>query len=321
MIERYIFAVTKELPEDIRQETTTDLRKRISSQLKKKSSQLSEDEKIREVLLELGPPKILANRYRGKERYLIGPRYFERYLYVLKIVALSIFIGLTVVHGFSVLFSVESLIEVLGGYIGTLFAALLQGVALVTGIFALLEYNDVTLSEKTKNKAWDPSQLPAIPKKKAIISRGESVVTILFLTLVLTLLFFSPEAVGIYYTIGETMKFIPLFNLPALPLFRSLIFVSFIIEIMIEVVKILKGRWTRNLAVLVTVLNVLSMGLIIYALINTNIWNEELISKINSLSLNSFNELLNFILLGMLVVTITESATALYKGFKYGEGH
>lgn len=319
MIERYIYAVTKELPKNKRQEATTELRRTISNRLKKKSNQLTEDEKKREVLIELGRPKILANQYRGKERYLIGPRYFERYLFILRVVLLSIVFGLSIAHGVSVFFTVNSLSEVIGGYIGSLLSALLQGIAWVTGIFALLEYNDVTLSRKAKDEPWDPSELPPIPKKKARISRGESVLSIIFITILLTLLFFSPEAIGIYYYIGETIEFIPLFNLREFFLFRSLIFVSFTIELLLEVIKILKARWTRNLAIIVTVFNILSAAIVIFALSNSIIWNPEIISKIERYLTIPFEHILSFIATGIVVVTLIESAFALYRGFKYGE--
>ncbi len=54
------------------------------------------------MLTDLGDPKKFANQYRDKERYLIGPKYFEKYVMVMKIVMLSIFIGLSLVHGFSI---------------------------------------------------------------------------------------------------------------------------------------------------------------------------------------------------------------------------
>ncbi len=319
MIERYIYAVTKELPKKQREETTTQLRREISKRIKTMSNEISQEKKIRQALIDLGPPKALANHYRGKERYLIGPRYFERYLIVLRIVLIAIFAGLSIAHGFSVFFSVNTLGEVLGSYIGSLVPALLQGAAWVTGIFALLEYNDVTLSRHTKEEPWDPSRLPPIPKEKARISRGESIFSIVFTTVFLTLLFFSPETIGIYYFIGETMEFIPLFNLEELTVFRSFVFGAFTFEILIEVIKILKGRWTRNLSIIVTVLNILSAGLIIYAFMNPMIWNKEIVLRSERFLAVPFEQLVSFVIIGILLVTFIDSVSALYRGFKYGE--
>lgn len=39
-----------------------------------------------------------------------------------------------------------------GGYIGSLLSALLQGAAWVTGVFALLEYNEISLDHEEKEE-------------------------------------------------------------------------------------------------------------------------------------------------------------------------
>lgn len=319
MIERYIYAITKELPKDMRMETNAELRRMIAQRIRQMGSHLSEEEKIIQALIELGPPKVLANQFRGKERYLIGPEYFERYLFVLKIVWLSVFIGLTLVHGFSVLFSLNRVMDVIGGYIGSLLSALLQGTAWVTGIFALLEFNNVSLDTPLDEKPWHPSELPPVPKEKARISRGEAIFTIVFSTFFLTLFFFAPESIGIYYFMGDAVEFIPLFNLEALPLFRLFVFIAFTLNILIECIKILNGRWTRNLSIIITGLNILSTSVVIYAILKPNVWNAEMMSRFENLLSFPFEQLLSAIVLGIVIVTMIDSVSALYKGFKYGE--
>ena len=318
MIERYIYAVTKELPKDMRKEIRNELRKLISERMRRLDNTLSEEEKIIKVLTNLGDPKKLANQYRDKERYLIGPKYFEKYVMVMKIVMLSIFIGLSLVHGFSILFEVNSVLEVLGGYIGSLLSALLQGAAWVTGVFALLEYNEVSLDNEEKEESWHPNQLPELPNEKARISREESIFSIVFSTIFLTLFFFSPEAIGIYYFIGENMDFIPLFNLQALAIFRILIFIVFTFNILIELLKIIQGRWSRNLAIIVTVLNILSALILIYALSNAAIWNEEITKRFEEFLTIPFDRLIIFTIIIIIITTVAESASALYKGIRYG---
>src|SRR5690625_7381266 len=120
MIERYIYAVTKELPKDNRKEISNELRRLISERMRRLDNTLSEEEKMMKVLTDLGDPKKLANQYRNKERNQIGPEYFEIYIMVMKIVMLSIFLGLTLVHWFSILFTVNTYLDMIGGYIGSL---------------------------------------------------------------------------------------------------------------------------------------------------------------------------------------------------------
>ena len=279
---------------------------------------LSEEEKMMKVLTDLGDPKKLANQYRNKERYLIGPKYFEKYIMVMKIVMLSIFFGLSLVHGFSILFEVNSVLDMLGGYIGSLLSALMQGAAWVTGVFALLEYNEISLEHEEKEEPWNPNQLRAVPNEKARISRGESIFSIVFSTNFLTLFFFSPGAIGIYYFIGDNMNFIPLFNLQALAVFQILIFIVFTFDILIEMLKIIQGRWSRNLAIIVTALNILSALILIYALSNVAIWNEEITVRFEEFLTIPFDRLILFTIITIVMTTIVESVSALYKGIRYG---
>ena len=96
-------------------------------------------------------------------------------------------------------------------YVGSLFSAVLQGAAWVTGIFALLEYKDVSLDSDGENEQWDPRTLPEIPARKALIPRGESVFAIIATTVFLPLFFFFADKIGIYYKVGNDIEFLPVF--------------------------------------------------------------------------------------------------------------
>lgn len=318
MIDRYIHAVTRELPEKLRKEIGSELKALIDDMMDGMDNALSEEEKIDKVLRELGNPRELANRYRGKERYLIGPNYFDNYLFVMKIVVLAILIGISIASGVGAIFSIESIAEMVGGYISTLFFAVLQGAAWVTGIFALLEYKQISVETGMEQRIWEPSQLPELPEKKALISRGEAVFSIIITTIFLPLFFFSPDIIGIYYKVGSESIYIQLFNIEGLAPFRVIIFIVFTINILIELIKIIKGRWTIKIAIITTVLSVISAVLFIYTISNMNIWNSEIVKKFEQYIPISFERMILFITAVIIIVTIGESVSALYKGSKYG---
>ena len=278
----------------------------------------SEEEKIDKVLRELGNPKELANRYREKERYLIGPNYFDKYIFVMKIVVLSIFVGISIASGLGVVFSIESIAEMIGSYISTLFSAILQGAAWVTGIFALLEYNEISVDTGMEQGIWEPSQLPMLPEKKALISRGESVFSIIIITIFLQLFFFLPEIIGIYFKAGSELSFIQLFNLDEITVFKVIVFVIFTINILIELIKIIKGRWTIKVAIITSVLSVISAALFIYTISNMNILNSDIVQKIEQYTPISFEKMILLTIAVIIIVTIGESISSLYKGIKYG---
>lgn len=320
-MDRYIYAVTKELPKKSRNDVAGELRVLIEDKIGEMDDALSEEEKMDRVLRQLGNPKELANTYRGRERYLIGPKYYDKYLFVIKVVVLSIFIGVSVATGAAVLFSSGSdatITGMIGSYITSLFSAILQGAAWVTGIFALFEYNEIPFETGMEEELWEPSQLPELPEKKALISRGESIFSIMVATIVLTIFFFLPEIVGIYFTEGSEWNFIPLFNLEALASFKIIIFLVFALNILIELIKIIKGRWTLKIALITTVLNVISSALFISVINNMTIWNSEMVQQFEQYLPISFERVIFVIIAVIIIVTIGESVSSLYKGITYG---
>lgn len=318
MIDRYIYAVTKELPEKSRKEIGSELRALIDDMMDGMDQSFSEEEKIDKVLRELGNPQELANRYRGKERYLIGPNYFDKYLFVMKIVVLSIFIGISIATGLGVMFSNDSMYGIIGSYLGTLFSSILQGAAWVTGVFALFEYKEITLVTGMEQGDWEPSQLPELPKKKAMISRGESIFSIIISTIFLPVFFYLYKYIGIYYKVDNEIRYLPLFNEVDLAPFKIFIILVFTINIVIELLKIIQGRWTVKLAIITTVLSIISSTLFISILYKMNIWNPEIVQKFEQFMPISFERMVLLTTVGIIIVTIGESVFALYKGIKYG---
>ena len=82
MIKRYVYDVTRRLPENQREEVGKELQANINDMLPNDPT----EEDIKKVLVELGEPRILASSYRQKPRYLISPEWMDDYFQTLKIV-------------------------------------------------------------------------------------------------------------------------------------------------------------------------------------------------------------------------------------------
>ncbi|TVP92085.1 hypothetical protein [Alkalibacterium sp.] len=318
MIERYIYAVTRELPEKNRKEVALDLKTLIYEMIDEKDNALTEEEKIEQVLKKLGNPKKMAVHYRGKERYLVGPVYFEQYLFFIRIVIFSIVIGVSVAAGLTGVFSDEPIAETLLGYFFTLFSASLQGAAWVTAIFALLEYFDVKVGPGMNEEEWNPSQLPELPETKALISRGESVFSIVMSTVFLLLFLLLSDRIGIYYDLGREFNFIPLFNVEAIDSFLIFVILVFMINILVELIKIIKGKWTPQTALITTVLNVISAALFIAIINNKSIWNNDIIIEFEQYMPVTFDRVIVLVTVFVIIVTIAESGSAIYRAYRYG---
>ena len=95
LIERYIYAVTKNLKGNKKKEVEKELKAIILDMLPDDYNK----KEIKEVLENLGDPKLLAQNYSGKKNHLIKPKYFDSYLYTLKITSI-IFVVLTLITSF-----------------------------------------------------------------------------------------------------------------------------------------------------------------------------------------------------------------------------
>ncbi len=98
LIARYIYAVTKRLPSKMRNDVSAELETLIDDMLLERCGDVTPTEKdIRVVLTELGTPKELYEKYteEGKD-CLIGYPYFNDYKFVLKIVLISVVIGMAI---------------------------------------------------------------------------------------------------------------------------------------------------------------------------------------------------------------------------------
>ena len=92
-MEQYIYQVVRRLPKGQREEVGMELRELIGDMLEQtvseeKSDSTQRSEAMKKVLAELGDPAELAKRYRDEADYLIGPEYYDTYIWFLKVVLL-----------------------------------------------------------------------------------------------------------------------------------------------------------------------------------------------------------------------------------------
>lgn len=316
IINRYVYAVVKQFPEEGKEEVEKEVKLLIYDMMEAYLEDITEEEKAKRVIEELGNPDRLADKYRVRERYLIGPNYFSKYLLVLKIVLFSVFLGVTVAFLIDVIVNHEIFLTTLTNFIQTIILALIQGAAWVTVIFSIFEYKNVNLE---KELSWSIEDLPELPHKNALISKSESIFTIIFSAIFFSGLYFVPEFVGIYYRHNSTWASIPIFNVDILDNYKIIIILIFIVTILQESLKIIWGKWTCKRAIVYSFISVLSSGLTIIFFTNRGIWNNQIFDNIYKYTKVEINSVTNFIVITIILVTIIEIVTSIYKGFKYGD--
>ena len=192
LIKRYIYAVTKHLPENKRQDVGRELQSLIDEALAERSQGgQPTDADTKAVLMELGRPAELAAKYDPHAKdALIGQPHFSVYLRVLKIVLLAVTLGLTIASLLEGITGFEgNAFHFFGSVIGNIWQGLLGAFAWVTIIFAILYQKDVKLDID----AEDLEDLPEVPEKRKEIKLSDTIVSFMFTILFLVLFVVVPQ--------------------------------------------------------------------------------------------------------------------------------
>lgn len=259
MIDRYIYAVTKRLPEDMREEVKVELKANINDMLSENPS----DEEVEKVLYELGHPRVLANNYRGKERYLISPLYFDEYVNVLKIVGLIVLV-ITLVFGsidaalnYEATTIIGAIAEVTSEIIGNVMSGLVTAFAWVTIIFWLIEYN----TKSAKKNEWKLKDLPDLPKENsAKISRtGTIIELILGVTFSIIFIIVILNYLDLIVIHDDNIFITNVFNEEVARSFVPFFIISLVVMVGVSLAKLYYRSWNVQLAIMHTAYQILSL--------------------------------------------------------------
>jgi hypothetical protein len=280
LIDRYVYAVTKYLPQAQRADIEKELRGLIDDMLADRTKGAApRKEDVEAVLKELGRPSALAAKYRGEEQHLIGPEYFDLYLMIMKIVvtvavcatAFAMIIGYIVAPPINVF-------QAFGQFLASVFSAAINAFAVVTFIFAVIE-RFAKRDEKLND--WKPSDLPPVPAAKAVIHRADPIVGMVFAVFGIIIFNVAPWLFGATGDItGKT--FIPVFNLDVLKSLLPLINVMFCVGLLKEVARLVIGRYDFKLAIAVTIFNIASLILFLYIFAPPAIWNADFMTSLST---------------------------------------
>lgn len=281
LIERYIQDVVKRLPEASRTEVKKELRANIDDMLNGAEDEAS----IKRVLSELGEPRILANGYRQKQRYLIAPEWMDDYLEVLKVVAIIFGTIALVVGMIDGLLNPEEataigiIAEVFGRVISGIAESLFSTFAIVTLIFAGISHFNGSRYET----CWDPDKLPKLQKdtvKK--ISRIESLIGLILATVfgtVFTYLLMKNQFFIGWFEDGVLNGInVVLFNDAIIQAFVPLYIVSVVLTVVTSALKLKFGHWNVGIAVFHTIEQLFSTAITVNLLakpdlINPSFWD------------------------------------------------
>ncbi|CDQ20079.1 HAAS signaling domain-containing protein [Halobacillus karajensis] len=286
MIDRYIYAVTQKLPHSQRKDIAAELRGLIEDMLEERVQGGNiTDKEVEEVLLELGNPSHLAQKYRGTKNYLIGPEFYYSYILVLKIALIS---TASVIFGVFIIQTIIDPVSILQHFIEcivSLVTALPSAFGWTTFGFAIADYygglNPKVL--KTGNE-WHPSKLPPIPDKNRQIKQYEPIINISVYTLLIAIFAFSNNYFGIWIFHEGFSGVVPFLNLEQYHsyLFLILIFGFGIIK---ECLKLVYGKWTIMLVTYMALVNLISLIAVLIMVNGPAFWNPNFMFELTQANL------------------------------------
>lgn len=285
-VQRYIYAVTKELPDMQRADIEKELNGLIEDMLEERvQGREATREDVEAVLVELGNPQELADKYRDRKRYLIGPERFPIYISVLKIVLMAIGIAMVVLFIIQTVRQPELVLDHFVNSLGSFLDAGFQGFAWVTIGFGLSEYYGLRNKDGdlTAGKEWKVSDLPEIPDARNKISRSDPIVGIIFTVLGAALIVFSFDLIGVW--VGRPLVVVPLFSETVFRPYLPFILGTLLLDVVFEMGKLVSGKWTLKLVAFEFLRNVVNLVVGLSVFVNVHIWNPDFLTQLTQAGL------------------------------------
>jgi hypothetical protein len=325
LIDVYIQEVTRRLPEKSRADIALELRSTIEDMLPDDNT----DEDIKDVLKKLGNPAALASGYRDQPMHLIGPRYFDVYVSLLKMIfPIAAAIALiSVAAEFIFDFShddtvVNVVLHFMGEGIWRLIEVAIQVFFWLTIVFAIIERVDKGKDQHPLSpslKPWTPDDLkniPYIPKKKAI-SKCEVFGSLMWTAIWATLYFYADRLMGIYRSGGEGLEFkIPAVNQEVLLGYWPIVVVIIALEVGLALYKLIVGQWTKKMALFNTVLEVFATVVFIFIVLNPNLLQQEFITFMTDLFSITAAQFKNWLIGSMIITFIIFAGISIFDGIR-----
>lgn len=260
LIDRYVSEVGKNLPllngrEDIEKELKSTLEDMLEDRAQKTGRTRDETLEI-EVLKEYGAPQKVAATY-NPHPYLIGPKIFPFYLFVMKIVLTVVVSVMLVLAGVQAVtdtpFMGADFVKIIGQGLGSAFSAAIAAFGNVTLIFIIIErvLPDKEIGGFDDEKEWDPASLAKEPDPDSV-SRFELITEIVFTFVALAILNLYPHWLGMYFFSDGEQTFIPLFT-ESFFKFVPWINLTLVTQILLNIYLLRNAAWS-NLTRIVNIL-------------------------------------------------------------------
>ncbi len=325
LIDLYVMEVIERLPEKRQSEIAEQLRSTIDGMLVNDYS----EQNVKNVLAELGHPAILASRYAERPMYLIGPRYYDLYLQLLKLilpiaiaVSTIVIVIVTIVSGAGEEGIFSIIVSLIGGIISGIINTVIQVLFWLTLVLVIVERAEHSVSQKPlalNFEEWTPDNLKNFKKRSHLskgrkISRSQVFGSLIWTAIWTTVYFNADKLLGIYQEGQQgSLEFTtPIFNQEVLVSYWPLIILVILLEITLATYQWQAVRWTKKLAFFNTFVQLTSALVFVLIFTNSNLINLAFRQWLGDVfgGLANFNWLIG----SVIVIVIISSAVDVIKG-------
>jgi hypothetical protein len=181
--------------------------------------------------------------------YLIGPKLFPFFLFVLKIVLTVVASVMLILAGIQAVtdtaFMGADFVKIIGQGLGSALSAAIAAFGNVVLVFVILErvLPDKEIGSFDDEKDWDPASLAKEPDPDSV-SRSELISEIVFTFVALAILNIYPQWLGMFFFTGDELGYIPMFTEKFFK-FVPYINIVLIAEILLDIYLLRNAIWTR----------------------------------------------------------------------------
>ena len=257
LTDRYVWAATRRLPEAQRADVEAELRTTIADMIDTRLGATGADASAFAVaesaaLTELGDPALLAQGYRGRPDYLIGPDFYGDYLRLLKLLLAIVPAAAGGGVALASILGGEGVVDALISGAGVAFVAAVNVAFWATLGFAIAERSGARPIEHGGH-AWEPSRLPELPSAGRI-TPGDAIGSAVVGALLIVAILWQRDASWLSSAGGEP---VPLLNPDQWAFWLPFVIVVIAAGVVLDLVRLWRGRWSVPLAVATTVLDAL----------------------------------------------------------------
>lgn len=254
LTQRYVQAAVAGVPASQRDDVAEELNASVADAVDDLvMAGLTPQEAEHKALTDLGDPAVLAERFGGRPRHLIGPVYFGQYWQLLRTLLLVV---VPIVGAATLLaqgLAAEGPIQAVLTAFGVMFQVGVQIAFWVTVVFVMLERQHTPVP----HSEWTPDDLPEQIDRR--IGVGDTVFGVAWLIVLMWAMIWQRD----HWLVTVGGAEVPVLNADQwFPWFLVLIGVL-VASIALEIVKYRVGRWTVSLAAVNTVLNATFAGVVI----------------------------------------------------------